>query len=491
MLNAQDQLDGRVQNRSIILLLVFFGGFANLAAEIIGPRLFASLFGNTSIIWAVMISVTLVGLSLGYSIGGRISYSKIFTVLPPLLIVNAFWLLAVSWIIWEVPASAVATGVRIDVSILIVTASTAFFVPSILFGMLTPLAITILSHGQPADSVSETVGNVYALSTIGSVLGALAAAFFLIPDIGLSSSLRLFAIGLLLFAAYYISFPRKAFISVAIVICIVFPQPDYVWRDDDGLTLLAQRDGQYQTIRVYQNESENYVQMHLGPTFHSRMEINTQEPLFSYAERMVEFAADVDGKQVLIIGGAGHAMAHWMENRGAIVTEVEIDPLVVSLSDRYFGSIDGEVIIQDGRVYLEQVEPESFDLVLVDAFDGAATVPPQLTTRQFFSAVQNALKENGQMIYNFVGTPQGERANAYRAIASTMHSVFGYVVAASSTGEEVIGETWQNIIFIASSQPIDQPDLITPPSDGTILTDELNPIDLYLMQAKDWYYFRR
>ncbi|MFW5691445.1 MAG: hypothetical protein ACOCXZ_02980, partial [Chloroflexota bacterium] len=59
-----------------IYALVFFGGFANLAAEIIGPRMFASLFGNTNIVWAVMISVTLVGLSVGYTIGGRVQQAR-------------------------------------------------------------------------------------------------------------------------------------------------------------------------------------------------------------------------------------------------------------------------------------------------------------------------------------------------------------------------------------------------------------------------------
>lgn len=62
----------RERKTQIILLFVFFSGFINLATEIIAPRMFALMFGPTTILWAIMISVTLIGLSIGYFIGGQI-----------------------------------------------------------------------------------------------------------------------------------------------------------------------------------------------------------------------------------------------------------------------------------------------------------------------------------------------------------------------------------------------------------------------------------
>src|SRR5687767_1002883 len=164
-----------------LFLLVFFSGFANLAVEIISPRLFSSLFGSTTIIWAIIISVTLLGISLGYYLGGQISHRRAGQALPILLIVNAAWLLATSWIIWETPTYLAQLG-RAAIGL---AAFVALFVPATIFGMISPLVITLLSANQPDAQISKTVGNVYALGTVGSVLGALAAAFYLIPWVGL------------------------------------------------------------------------------------------------------------------------------------------------------------------------------------------------------------------------------------------------------------------------------------------------------------------
>lgn len=468
---------------AIVYLLVFFSGFANLAAEIIGPRMFASLFGTTTTVWAIMISVTLVGLSVGYAFGGRVAKNRTREVLSILLLVNAGWLVLVSWIVWEVPAGALSDGIRIDASVIITAAFAAFFAPSVMFGMISPIAITMLSENS--DNLSETVGNIYAISTIGSVLGALAAAFYLIPWVGLSLSLQVFAAGLVLFATYFWAFERRLLVPAAIIIVFLFPQPDFVWENDGDLELLAQREGYYQTIRVY--EGEDFVQMHLGPSFHSRMDLETGEPTFSYAETMLDYVGeDVDGQEILVIGGAGHSMARWLEGFGANITEVEIDPFVVELSDQYFGEIDGEVVIQDGRIYIEQVEPARFDVILVDAFDGAANVPPQLTTIEFFEAVRDALKPEGRMFYNFIGTPEGEMSRSFHAMGRTINAAFDHTGASTITGE-----TTRNIILVASQASLADLDVAPLPDDGHLLTDDENPMEIFLAEARNSMYFRR
>lgn len=58
--------------KPVLYALVFSSGFANLALEVIAPRLLASIYSATSIVWSVIIAVVLGGLSLGYYLGGRI-----------------------------------------------------------------------------------------------------------------------------------------------------------------------------------------------------------------------------------------------------------------------------------------------------------------------------------------------------------------------------------------------------------------------------------
>lgn len=81
----------------IILLLVFSSGFANLATEVIGPRMFSSFFGSSTLVWAVMISVTLVGLSVGYYISGQFGLARAKRWPPWFLVGNALILLVISW----------------------------------------------------------------------------------------------------------------------------------------------------------------------------------------------------------------------------------------------------------------------------------------------------------------------------------------------------------------------------------------------------------
>lgn len=375
-------------NRSIIFLLVFFSGFANLAMEIIAPRMLASYFGATTISWAIIISVTLLGISVGYFIGGQLSNQKATEqIISKILIVNAIWLTAVSFIIWGLLNQMGSFGIEM----LLIVSLVAFFIPSVLFGMITPLAIKLLLQDK-SNSVA-TVGNVYAISTIGSVSGALAAAFYLIPWIGLSSSLRGISLLLVVFSFYFIQ--RKSIAVACFILCIITPNANQEWISP--LKLLNQTEGYYQTIRVYTDEKD-FIRFHLGPTFESEIDLKTGEPRFDYSRTMVDLVQEPEGHQILIIGGAGHSQARVLEGKGANITEVEIDPVVIEVSNEYFGPINGQVIIQDGRTYVETADDDLFDYVLIDAFSGPASIPPQLTTLEFFSSISRVLKPNGVLI---------------------------------------------------------------------------------------------
>jgi len=463
----------------IIFLFVFFSGFASLATEIIGPRLFSSLFGYTTQIWAAIISVTLLGISVGYYFGGRVPRQRIPRLLPIVLIVNAIWLLGISWLIWSIPIAMLQFGF---ISVLLV-AGLAFLIPAMLFSFASPMSITLLSENRSPEWITRMVGNILATGTVGSVLGALLAAFYLIPWVGLSASLKIFAIGSTLFAIYFSSKSRLAAL-LALGLCLIFPQPDFHWLTD--LTLLEQREGYYQTLRVY-TDGISSVQMHLGPNYETVVNLSTGEPEFPYARKMVELAGNPAGKKVLIIGGAGHSIAHGLERLGAQVTEVEIDPFVVQLSDTYFKPIQGQVVVEDGRTYVDRAADNQFDYVMLDAFNGVNYVPPQLTTREFFESVRRILKPDGRLFMNLIAVPSGPRSDSYRSLSATIKTAFKDV-----RSSQIDGETIRNIMIVASQEEITDLSYSQAPTDGTILTDDLNPIEIFLDRANAGeIYYRR
>src|SRR6185437_8897363 len=186
-------------NRLSLLLLVFIGGMASLALEMLGPRLMAPFFGTSLFIWANQIGFTLIYLSLGYYIGGRVAdrhpsmrllcaitaVAALFTGLIPFIsgpVLNA----AAIALNGEIPNVFVGS---------LFTVVLLFSVPTILLGMVSPFAIRLTLSG--VGSAGRAAGNLYALSTVGSIIGAFLPVLVLIPDLGVRRSFFLVSVTLL------------------------------------------------------------------------------------------------------------------------------------------------------------------------------------------------------------------------------------------------------------------------------------------------------
>ena len=109
-------------------------------------------------------------------------------------------------------------------------------------------------------------------------------------------------------------------------------------------------------------------------------------------------AALPDGpRRVGVIGlGAGVIGAYCRD--GDEYAFFEIDPLVVRIAREWFSYLreckGARVIEGDGRIALEALDKQRFDLLAVDAFSGDA-VPTHLLTREAFSLYRKQLKPGG------------------------------------------------------------------------------------------------
>ena len=364
---------------------------------------------------------------------------------------------------------------------LLIVPSAAFLIPYILFGLNSPLAIALFAANSD-QAPSRIAGNVYALSTVGSVLGALLAAYRLIPTVGLVGTLRLTSLAMLVFAAlFFFSRPKHASLLALLFLLpgfsLALPDPSFQWNDPH--TLLYQGETQYSTVRVFQHDTDSRT-MNVGYSLSSGLNLKTMQPLYTYATTMLQAVGDPHNLNIAVIGGAGHALAHALEAAGANVTEVEIDPAVAQLSDQWFGPLQHPTIIADGRTFLDHTQAATYDVILLDCFIGPYAIPPQLVTRESYQAALHALKPGGLLVQNIIARPEGPYSKSMKAIYATALSIFPHVVASQTTGTDLA-----NPILAASTDAGRLPPTWQVPNttQAILLTDDLNPSDLLFDQS--------
>lgn len=143
------------------------------------------------------------------------------------------------------------------------------------------------------------------------------------------------------------------------------------------------------------------------------------------------FAAEGDRKPSLNIAAAGlgaGAVASYVR-AGDHMTFYEIDPLIVNLANNpdYFtyttNCAKGDVsfVVGDARLTISQAAPESYDLILIDAFS-SDSVPTHLLTREALQVYLSKLKPDGVVILHlsnrnlqlrFVAMASAQAAGAY------------------------------------------------------------------------------
>ncbi|MGQ0429429.1 MAG: spermidine synthase [Gammaproteobacteria bacterium] len=169
-------------------------------------------------------------------------------------------------------------------------------------------------------------------------------------------------------------------------------------RESQYATTYVDRDGQYLTMRFGVNECL-FTESRYNPRDPAEL------PIVYTRFLTVALAYAANAARVVEIGMGGGRIASYIHDfiPTAHVTCVELDPGVVELAQQYFGVRRGprlELVTSDGRVYMARAS-ESFDLILVDAYQGTL-VPFHLVTREFFEILRQRLAPGGVVAQNIM-----------------------------------------------------------------------------------------
>jgi spermidine synthase len=491
---------------SYLYVVVSVAGAAVLAIEILGTRVLGPFYGVSLFLWSALITATLAALSLGYWLGGRWADAGPRPArLGALLAAAGAWLLLVPWIRQPVLAHLEPLGLRAAV---LVAASVLFVPPLALLGMVTPYAVRLAVSN--IDHVGRTAGNLFAVSTIASVLSALATGFFLIPNVGVSRLLLLVGCVLQLGAAvaFLAGRARRPAAAAGIAAGLVLAAAAARFgrgpaaAPAGGDRLLAVRESPYAEIEVRDWKDFRYLLIDGGT--HTIVQPGTWTSRHRYvaALEVTKFLFPGPGRLAVVGLGGGSVVKNFARD-GWSVDAVEIDPAVTAVAREYFGlaSWEARVIHMDGRRFL-RTATTAYDLIVLDAY-GSSAIPFHLVTRECFQLAAARLAPAGVLAINVESV--GWRDPIVAAVAATLSQVFSQVVALpTAEPPDALG----NVVLLAGNRDLEFPEerlerpfdfLADPQAHWTVvqknhawlnrfqpdkagamlLTDDRNPVDLW------------
>jgi predicted membrane-bound spermidine synthase len=411
-----------------LIILVFISGMTSLALEMCASHLLAAYFGTSLYIWANLIGLILIYLTVGYFLGGRLAdrypSERVLCMITALAALSTSIIPFVSQGIlnWSI------TGMQqISVSIFLsslIGSILLFAVPVILLGLVSPFAIRLVT--KDVGQSGRVSGSLYAISTLGSILGAFLPVLLLIPTFGVRRTLIIF--GVLLFAtSLWRLRPRWRPAFVIPLVLLVLPLGPL----KDIPYLIYDQESLYNYIQVTQQpDGTRELILNEGQAIHSisypdnRVLTGWYWDYFLAAPYFNAGFPPQNLHRICIIGLAAGTIAHQFTSvYGPIpIDGVEIDPAIVSVGRKYFDMNEPNlhVYTEDGRTYIRTTR-QQYDLVAIDAFQ-QPYIPFQLTTREFFSEVRAHLSPTGVVALNTGHTIHDFRL--VQAFVNTMSQVF-------------------------------------------------------------------
>ncbi len=447
-------------------LVVFISNACVMTLELVAGRIIAPYVGVSLYTWTSVIGVILAGMSVGNFAGGkladRFASRRTLGALFLLAGLGSLSVLLTANVFGE-RGMALLPGVPLAARMVLYIGS-IFFVPSAVLGTISPLVIKLTL--QDLNRTGNTVGLIYAASSLGSILGTFATGYYLISWFGTRAILLGVGVVLIVMGLLLGQWTRRARVpaaagvaaSAALLVAVAaLPLRPIL----QGPCL---KETNYFCIRVREetlSPNLNLRVLTLDRLVHSYSSV-TNPRLLTYnyekvSSEVTDYLAQRDGHlSAFFIGGGGYTFPRYMESVYPTSTNdvAEIDPGVTETAYELLGLSRGTRIRttnEDARMFLQQAPAGlRYNVAFGDAFNDFS-VPYHLTTREFDELVRAHLTSDDIYVINLI---DGKPLPFVTTFLRTLRDVFGnvYLVPTSTDWENLSRNTY---ILLASPRLID------------------------------------
>ena len=203
-------------------IITFIASFCTLVIEMVAGRILAPFVGVSIYTWTSIIGVILAGISIGAYIGG-----KLVDRFPSRKTLGLLLLLSGITALFIIPLTHLVASYRFPVSLMLrifIVTSIIFFIPSCVLGTISPVVVRLTL--KSLENAGNVIGKIYAISTLGAIIGTFITGFFLISWMGTRTIVLLIGAVLIFVAILSGSWlKKKGSIALFVILSVIIVCP--------------------------------------------------------------------------------------------------------------------------------------------------------------------------------------------------------------------------------------------------------------------------
>ncbi|MAP01301.1 MAG: hypothetical protein CMD01_00585 [Flavobacteriales bacterium] len=407
--------------------MAFIEGASVMAVELFGAKMMTPYYGSSLIVWTSVIGITLLCLTIGYFLGGRLSLRY----QPQKLVFTQLLISALLIGIMPLVAHGILkfTGAFNFYVGAIVAAILLFGFPLIFLGSTSPIIILLAT--KEVNKSGKNAGFVYAISTFGGIFMTFLLGFFIIEQYGITGPNMIVA-GILLIATILLLYRNSRLIFSAVISLFFFLELIAVNKStlsfnesSSAFNIIYESEGLLGQLRVL---DEYYPKQELTDR---SMLVNGIPQTFVNAENGHSYwyyvhmlsticSSKPEGSDVLLLGFGGGSVAGELTRLGMNIDAIEIDNRMYNLANDYFhfNPSNTNFIVDDARHYLKTAK-KKYDVIVFDMIKGEVQ-PPYALTKESFQEGFKILNPGGLLLVNFQGHFDKMDGLPFRSIVKTL-----------------------------------------------------------------------